>query len=127
MSSYFNPENLNDGLSQGNTLQVGQSANVVLTAYSPVPKKTGGVIPKHLAQNADTGENYEFFGFTFHQAFTKLFPKDATQEQIDAIFKPELTVLTVECVEGKNPKYPEYNVSISGTAKPKVATEDIGF
>jgi hypothetical protein len=107
MTSYIQPEDL---IGNG-TVAPGTKANVVLVSYEPFQSKSGKTIPKHKGKDADTGAEYEFVGFKFHDAFKGLLPAGATQEEIDRLIVPEITVVEVECLENGS-QYPDYVLSI---------------
>ena len=125
--SYLNPDQMNDGNSQLKTILPDQAANIVLVSYDPF--KYGAnkdkTMPKHLAKNADTGEDLEFVGLAFHEAIKPF------NEQII----PQVSVLHVECLNNGT-KYPDYSIKmvlagekggdayLNGDAKKPVKTDD---
>jgi len=100
---YLSKDQLNDGNTQPATLAPGQSANVILNEYKPFQYGTNKekTMPKHLGQDADTGEQYEFVGFDFHEAI---------REHNEAII-PGVTVLHIECLDNGT-KYPGYAIKV---------------
>lgn len=107
--SYLNAEQLAHGTTLISTVAPGKTANVVLTEYAPFnygPTKEK-TMPKHIGMDADTGTEYEFVGFAFH---------DAVKQLNDAI-EPGVTVVKVECLDNGT-KYPDYALSVvTGTEK----------
>jgi hypothetical protein len=101
--AYLTDDQLKDGSSEQKTVALGKTANVVLTEYAPFqygPAKDK-TMPKHLGKDADTGEEYEFVGFAFH---------DAVKGLNDAI-TPGITVVRVSCLDNGT-KYPDYELSV---------------
>lgn len=107
---YLNEEQLQDGSNNSNTIAPGKSANVVLTEYSPFQYEKNGVtktMPKHKGTDAESGQEYEFVGFLFH---------DAVKQLNDAII-PGQTVVNVKCIDNGT-KYSDYELTIvAGTEK----------
>jgi hypothetical protein len=120
--SYLTPEQKQMGSNlKANTLAAGEVANVVLTAFAPFDYVKDGVTKtmlKHLGTNADTGETYEFFGFSFHEAVAKI-----SDDIVEGV-----TVLKVECLDNGT-KYPDYAISIAPnqTAQQFTKTEEAPF
>lgn len=103
---------MKDGGNAVTTVNPGTTANVVLTEYAPFnygPTKEK-TMPKHLGKDADTGAEYEFVGFKFHDAW-----KEATAT---SDFEPGVTVFQVECLENGT-KYPDYALRIVSATKVK--------
>lgn len=107
---YANQEQaLKDGNTEVSTVAPGSTANVILTEYAPFqygPMKDK-TMPKHLGKDADTGTDYEFVGFKFHDAWK------AATAQLD--FEPGVTVFQVECLENGS-KYPDYAIKVVSAA-----------
>jgi hypothetical protein len=110
---YINQDQaLKDGNTEVSTVAPGTVAKVILTEYAPFqygPMKDK-TMPKHLGKDADTGAEYEFVGFKFHDAW-----KEATAN-LD--FEPGVTVFQVECLENGS-KYPDYAIKIVSATKVK--------
>lgn len=105
---YLNEDQMKDG-NTSNTVAPGKTANVILTEYAPFaygPNKDK-TMPKHLGQDADNGQAYEFVGFAFH---------DCVKSLNDSII-PGMTVVQVKCLDNGT-KYPDYELSVvTGAAK----------
>ena len=115
--AYLNEEQLKDGSVANNTIAPGDTANVVLTEYAPFQSKKGTTIPKHKGKDADTGVEYEFVGFKFH---------DAVKQLNDAIV-PGVTVVRVECLDNGT-IYSDYELSVVvGAVAKEVAKDEIPF
>lgn len=104
---YLNEEQMKDG-SQSSTVEAGETARVVLTAYEPFQSKKGNTIPKHLGYDNDTLAGYEFVGFKFHEAV----------KEINDSITPGETVIEVQCLDNST-AYPDYAITVTtDKAKP---------
>lgn len=102
----------------GNTLAPGSTANIVITSFAPFkfgPTKEK-TMPKYIAKDADTGADYEFVGFKFHDAIKPL------NDNIVA----EATVIRVECLDNGT-KYPDYQLTVVAGAEKATAASSAPF
>lgn len=111
--SILTPDQMNIGSDTGATIAPGKSANIVITSFTPFQYGTNKdkTMPKYLAKDADTGMDYEFVGFQFH---------DCVKELNDSL-ELDVTVINVVCLDNGT-KYPDYELTVVTGKKPAVAT-----